>query len=58
MLDTSMPFVASILPAVARDALIRAAVEAKQITQELRRDIYMDDVIAKIKREYPQFFRD
>lgn len=48
----------TLLPDAAKKALIAASEEAKRITNELARAIYMSDAIAKIRREYPQFFRD
>lgn len=48
----------SSLPDAARNALIAAAEKAKSIGNELRREIFLSEAIAKIRREYPQFFRE
>jgi hypothetical protein len=58
MLDATQPLTASILPNVAQEALMKAAEEARWIESELKREIYMSEMIDKIKREYPKFFKD
>lgn len=48
----------SVLPDTAKKALIAAAEKARSIGNELRREIFLSEAIAKIRREYPQFFRE
>jgi hypothetical protein len=58
MLNAPTQPASSILPDAAKNALIAAADKAKTIKGELARSIYMSDAIAKIRREYPNFFRE
>lgn len=53
------PFVLSaVLPPDARIALARAAEEARSIKDDLARDAHMEAAIARVKLQYPQFFKE
>ncbi|WP_250533964.1 hypothetical protein [Caballeronia sp. AZ10_KS36] len=58
MLNAPTQFTSSVLPDAARKALVAASDKARDIGNELARAIYMNEAIAKIRREYPQYFRE
>lgn len=53
------PFVLSaVLPPDARMHLARAAEEARSIKDPLARDAHVESAIARVKLQYPQFFKE
>lgn len=45
------------LPTEAREALASAARAAKLIVSDLAREIYLEEAIARVRRNYPAYFR-
>lgn len=52
-----VPFVANVLPADARDALVRAAATRNPPTDPLRRQIAIEEATKRAKFQYPHHFR-
>lgn len=53
------PFVLSaVLPPDARIALARAAEEARSIKDDLARHAHVESAIARVRLQYPQFFKE
>ncbi|MGF6738477.1 hypothetical protein [Paraburkholderia atlantica] len=50
--------VSALLPSEARMALVRAANEAKQLKDELAREIHIANAIRRVRLNYPEFFKD
>lgn len=50
--------VSALLPPEARMALSRAATEAKQMKDELAREIHVNNAIRRVRLQYPEFFKD
>jgi hypothetical protein len=48
----------ALLPPDARLSLARAAHEAKHTEDPLEREVIMEDAIARIRRQYPNFFKE
>jgi hypothetical protein len=62
-MSTSAPFkspfvLSAVLPPDARIALARAAEEARSIKDDLARDAHVESAIARVKLQYPQFFKE
>jgi hypothetical protein len=54
-----MPNVLSaLLPPDARMYLARAAFEAKNIADPLQREMTIENAIARVRRQYPSYFKD
>lgn len=45
------------LPTEAREALASAARAAKLIVSDLAREIYLEEAVARVRRNYPAYFR-
>lgn len=53
------PYVLSaLLPPDARTALARAAQQATSIKDQLAREMHMESAIARVKLQYPNYFKD
>jgi hypothetical protein len=50
--------VSALLPPDARMALARAALEAKQIADPLQREMVIEAAIARVRLQYPNYFRE
>jgi hypothetical protein len=48
----------ALLPPEARLLLARAAQEAQQLKDELAREVHIAEAIARVRLQYPQFFKD
>lgn len=53
------PYILStLLPPDARACLARAAFEAKSITDPLQREMAVEAAIARVRLQYPSYFKD
>lgn len=50
--------VSALLPPEARMALVRAAKEARQMKDELSREIHVNTAIRRVRLQYPEFFKE
>jgi hypothetical protein len=48
----------ALLPPGARTALARAAHEAQHIADPLQREMVIEDAIARVRRQYPTYFKE
>ncbi|PQV51840.1 hypothetical protein [Paraburkholderia sp. BL21I4N1] len=48
----------ALLPPDARTALARAASEAASINDQFAREMHMEAAIARVKLQYPNYFKD
>lgn len=48
----------ALLPPDARASLARAAFEAKNITDPLQREMTIESAIARVRRQYPSYFKE
>lgn len=48
----------ALLPPEARLLLARAAQEAQKLENELAREVHIAEAIARVRLQYPQFFKD
>lgn len=50
--------ISALLPLEARQLLARAAQEAKQMKDDLAREIHIANAIKRVRLNYPEFFKD
>lgn len=50
--------ISALLPLEARQLLARAAQEAKNIADDLKREVHMESAIRRVKLSYPEFFKE
>lgn len=50
--------VCALLPPDARAILARAALEAKHIADALQREVIIEAAIARVRLQYPTYFKD